>query len=413
MKDESLRNKAIEKMVAEKLRAGLKPQGPQCPAAEILAAYVERALAERERRGFEAHLASCLPCQEQVANLVRLSEADVRATELAAPLRDRRFQIFRWAWAAPVLVALLVVGIWTTGEFRKHVEQPQETRAPSPASSGAKVGPSPTATAVASNPLKSAPQTLAPSPGSRGAMAGIAGRGGALPNQSATPRRGAIATPSQRARLMENARSENREEAAGVGQSSLEKKESSAEAKPQAETPAPADELTGAKEKSEGRDRIAKAAPSAELAPGAPRAGSSAQMAKQANRRPAVTQTLVLGGASRFKTPSVAGVWRVGSRGLIQKADTQRNWVTYPSGVSEDLFDIAFADASNGWAVGQKGTILRTTDGGNSWTKISSPTTEDLIRVRSAPEGSVQIITRSGLVLATRDGGKSWTIGPP
>jgi hypothetical protein len=33
----------------------------------------------------------------------------------------------------------------------------------------------------------------------------------------------------------------------------------------------------------------------------------------------------------------------------------------------EELMDVDFADAQNGWAVGWQGTILRTTDGGRTW----------------------------------------------
>ena len=41
----------------------------------------------------------------------------------------------------------------------------------------------------------------------------------------------------------------------------------------------------------------------------------------------------------------------------------------------------SFADASNGWAVGEKGTVLRTTSGGGTWTKESAGVSGDVNRV--------------------------------
>jgi photosystem II stability/assembly factor-like uncharacterized protein len=38
------------------------------------------------------------------------------------------------------------------------------------------------------------------------------------------------------------------------------------------------------------------------------------------------------------------------------------------------LRDIAFSDENNGWIVGARGTLARTTDGGMSWELISGMT---------------------------------------
>src|SRR5579863_5178028 len=100
MKDDSARDKAMEKLVATRLRAGLKPAGTGCPDAAILAAYVERTLAPRERQNCEAHLASCMGCQALVAELVRLSE-DEETVGVRAAAAPR----FRWAWAGSALAA--------------------------------------------------------------------------------------------------------------------------------------------------------------------------------------------------------------------------------------------------------------------------------------------------------------------
>jgi len=100
--------------------------------------------------------------------------------------------------------------------------------------------------------------------------------------------------------------------------------------------------------------------------------------------------------------------WRVGREGLIQKAAADGSWETRPSGVKADLFGISFANSKVGWAVGQGGTVLQTTDGGVTWTRMPNPTSEDLVRVGAISETKVNVITRSGQTLQSSDGGKTW-----
>jgi photosystem II stability/assembly factor-like uncharacterized protein len=45
------------------------------------------------------------------------------------------------------------------------------------------------------------------------------------------------------------------------------------------------------------------------------------------------------------------------------------------------LLDVKFVDALEGWAVGDEGTILHTTDGGRRWQNERSPTTHALERI--------------------------------
>ncbi len=145
MKDES----KLDELLAARLRAqGARPAG-DCPPAEIVAAYVEQVLAPGERARWETHFASCNRCQEQIAALVRLSEDD-EPLERPVPAR-RRVPGLRWAWAASVLVAVTVAGLWYTGEFKsrvaQHVEAPVST--PAPAAAPQKTESAPQAPAVA------------------------------------------------------------------------------------------------------------------------------------------------------------------------------------------------------------------------------------------------------------------------
>jgi photosystem II stability/assembly factor-like uncharacterized protein len=61
--------------------------------------------------------------------------------------------------------------------------------------------------------------------------------------------------------------------------------------------------------------------------------------------------------------------WIAGSPGsrIFFTPDAGRTWVAAATGVTVPLKAIAFADDEHGWAVGQLGTILVTSDGGQTW----------------------------------------------
>ena len=46
--------------------------------------------------------------------------------------------------------------------------------------------------------------------------------------------------------------------------------------------------------------------------------------------------------------------------------------------MNQSLRDIAFRDENRGWAVGEKGLILHTTDGGNLWSRYPTPAQHNL-----------------------------------
>ena len=61
--------------------------------------------------------------------------------------------------------------------------------------------------------------------------------------------------------------------------------------------------------------------------------------------------------------------WIAGSPGsrIFSTSDAGRSWSAAPTGITVPLRAIAFADDLHGWAVGQLGTILATSDGGRTW----------------------------------------------
>ncbi len=381
-----------------------------------MAAYVERRLAPAELSSCEAHLVACQRCQEQVAQLVRITEAEEPSERLAAAgVPARKIAWFGWAWAAPVLLVIAVAGLWYKIEIRRFPQHPQEAAlkapppTPTPAVSSApqetRAETAPPARREAIKALQSKKEiaNLALPPASRAhempvaksrsTIGKLASRGSVrdqlAPAAPVAGTVGAMATPSDRAQLAASASTsaDARKRDSESKEARLDTEQEGATAGQPVAPQSSEEKIVG--EKSAGREV------SEEQATARPNATPPA--------RTNVAKTLV---------HLAAGKWRVGPHGLIQKADPSGNWVTYPSGVDTDLYDIMFVSSSVGWAVGQAGTVLRTTDGGTSWRKIAIPTTEDLVRVTATSDQAARVVTRSGQTLATIDGGKSWSSSP-
>ncbi len=82
---------------------------------------------------------------------------------------------------------------------------------------------------------------------------------------------------------------------------------------------------------------------------------------------------------------------------------------------NSQLYDIAFPTATNGFAVGSGGSVLKTTDGGQNWTAIDIGVNYSLFQIQFTSDtvgyifGGVKIGPRMTKVLKTTDGGQNWT----
>jgi Photosynthesis system II assembly factor YCF48 len=458
MRDESARDKAIQNLTAEKLRSRMT-SGNGCPDAEIIAAYFERILAPKDRARWEAHFDSCAACQQRIAALVRMDEADeanlTHAPRVAAPER-RNVYSPRWLWAAPALVAVLVAGLWFTGEFSRIPIPPTET--------------TPLARQPASAPAKTAEKQAAghPSKGAAAEMPKTIARAKAPPVQATaasakdelkTAMNSPVQTSGQAGRFqapkpqppaLETVTPKGEREAestsipaaatesggAGHGQAAsaapvtppsaneqgresikplTESVEVRAEA-PQVES-APPPGVSAAKvsaKRSEAADALGGIGGTGQLAKARAKSTEESMALRSANfsalvSTPGIHYTSSPGMTTRDGVTVPASLWRVGRHGLIEHQNAQGEWETKPSGVAVDLSDITFPSHEVGWAVGQDGTVLRSANAGKSWGRVTSPTDEDLVRVHATSAESAQVTTRSGAVFATTDGAATWT----
>jgi len=101
----------------------------------------------------------------------------------------------------------------------------------------------------------------------------------------------------------------------------------------------------------------------------------------------------------------------VGNRGTILKTSNAGNsWKKQNSRTRASLKDVDFIDDLTGYAVGLDGTILKTTNGGSSWTALNSGTSLNLYTVNFPVDANTGYVGGdSRTLLKTTDGGQTWT----
>ncbi len=116
--------------------------------------------------------------------------------------------------------------------------------------------------------------------------------------------------------------------------------------------------------------------------------------------------------AVRFTDPDSG--WAVGARGLILRStDGGANWTIQESGIRHSLFSIAARDNSTAVAVGSGGTILTTTNGGTTWIRRIGAGSAQINAVRYADARTIYAVGREGAFLKSDDGGETWDRSQP
>ena len=83
-------------------------------------------------------------------------------------------------------------------------------------------------------------------------------------------------------------------------------------------------------------------------------------------------------------------------------------WVTHNSGTTNDLNSVYFTDVNTGYAVGDSGTILKTTDGGANWEIKNSGTSFNLQSVLFTSSSTGYSVGDSGTIIRSTNGGTNW-----
>lgn len=104
--------------------------------------------------------------------------------------------------------------------------------------------------------------------------------------------------------------------------------------------------------------------------------------------------------------------WAVGQDGaIISTSDGGDTWQTQDSGFEITIRSVDFTDTQTGWAVGHLGLILHTTDGGQTWVQVGHEVALGLNLIHASftsPTTGWIITERGGFTLGTTDGGSTW-----
>ena len=88
--------------------------------------------------------------------------------------------------------------------------------------------------------------------------------------------------------------------------------------------------------------------------------------------------------------------------------DSQPDFKILNSGVTVDLYDVDFSDSNNGFIVGDSGTVLKTTDGGDSWEAIKLEIDLPLYCVKLLNKNDI-FIGGPKIILKSNNGGEIWS----
>jgi photosystem II stability/assembly factor-like uncharacterized protein len=122
--------------------------------------------------------------------------------------------------------------------------------------------------------------------------------------------------------------------------------------------------------------------------------------------------------ASSFISTSTG--WAVGDGGkILNTTDGGATWSVQNAGTSSDLKDVSFVSATQGWAVGSNGEIIATSDGGRTWRHQQATATDNNgqpapvsvnlygLKFVSATRGIA--VGDAQTILVTTNGGSTWT----
>jgi photosystem II stability/assembly factor-like uncharacterized protein len=117
--------------------------------------------------------------------------------------------------------------------------------------------------------------------------------------------------------------------------------------------------------------------------------------------------TRTLYGVSSGDSNTITAVGDSGS--IVRSTNNGLTWSNQAITTTKRLWAVSFSDANNGTAVGDSGFIIRTTNGGSNWTTQTSGTSDILIGVSFVDANIGTAVGASGTILRTTNGGANWT----
>jgi hypothetical protein len=358
-------------------------QGLEHPDANLLAAFVEKTLTERERTQVLNHLAQCAECRELAALSLPWGVEVAQPVSLTARRWWSAWPTLRWGALAAALGAAAIVMVLHSYPWRR------QGIAAHPA--GAETKQRVTLMAAARPPVAVEAENIPTAPRAREISRGrSATSAGALPSPPA-PAKPAF-KPS------------------GAPEDTL-KAEIAAESQAVA-TSVPAKTASAAASKDLNAAQVEGiSAPSSTAS--APRATASIRVG---SRLAEPSRMAFTGNLKRAVAP-LAALWSISTSGKVQRSqDSGRTWeeVAVDDAVT---FRAIHAMGRDVWAGGSGGALYHSSDGGAMWKRVylsSGESAETIVGITSGSRDLQHIAVRtvSGEQWNTEDGGQHWQREP-
>ncbi|MBS1518966.1 MAG: T9SS type A sorting domain-containing protein [Bacteroidetes bacterium] len=98
---------------------------------------------------------------------------------------------------------------------------------------------------------------------------------------------------------------------------------------------------------------------------------------------------------------------------LISVLNSDAQWIQQNSGTNVNLYDIEFLNEKTGWAVGDAGVVIKTTNGGTNWINIPNPSNQyGGLMWSIQPIDSEYVYATAGydFIMKSTNGGANWNV---
>jgi len=434
---------SIPNIARERLKAGTSEADH--PDANLLSAFAEKSLPERERGTLLDHLARCSECRDVLALALPATE-EIQPAAKPSPTRWLTWPALRWGLVTAGVAIIATFGIV---ENQRHTATAARFSPASPKSEpvSAKLAPTPlnadvsaekTVPKTASPELPARGYNLQPSPNQKEEHQVSAAALASAPRSNAMIARRAIA-PSTPPSMRPNSQTK-----VPAASESVQVENEVVEAPPQAQQvqseQAQADQSLPATHAEDSDARIGKAkAPvttTVEVSGAAPLVPTEEKKDLPLTGRNFTQLTSI--------TPANSPRWNISSTGTLQRSfDQGATWQdvdvaassstgapvggpvkapaarTAASGMNLDkqaalpTFRAVAANGSDVWAGGSAGLLYHSVDGGNHWTRVlpsgaGSVLTGDIVSIEFSDAQHGKITTSTPEVWTTPDNGGTW-----
>jgi len=369
------------------------------PDANLLTAFLERTLTERERTEVLNHLAGCAECREIAALTLPTGAEAAEPASLPARSAWSVRPVFRWGALAAALGAVVVVAV-----LRQHPGSRVQT-----ASNNAPA----TIVANAKEITPQAPKSLPPQPTSKAAVRRTKGKSLESAGEMAELKKSAAPPPARQLATLSAELGERAQTPHGI----------------QLRAPAPAASPPRYSQSAEispgaNRDFIRAAAkpgaatdqPPVPVYDGRGVAGEAgASMSGSAKAQQARLSTAPFRGEMASAKVLPSALWTISPDGKVQRsADGGKSWENV--GVDDKVeFRVVQSNGKEIWAGRTGGALYHSSDGGATWTRVSlvsgaAPVTEAIVSINcsSSDPQHITVKTASGLKWISEDGGEHW-----